>query len=93
MHFATWSDGRPFGIARRKFGASGGRVIQCEGGLGWATEGSGYPMTSFPGTIYDADGNALSPPAPPLAQDQIDACPHRSMVTTGDLAPVWPAYV
>jgi len=63
-------------------------MIQREGALGYATEGSGYPMTSFPGTIYDADGNALSPPAPPLAQDQIDACPHRSMVTTGDLASV-----
>ncbi len=88
MRFATWSDGRPFGIALRKFGASGGRVIQREGALGYATEGSGYPMTSFPGTIYDADGNALSPPAPPLAQDQIDTCPHRSMVTTSDLGPV-----
>jgi len=45
-------------------------------------------MSTFPGVVYDADGNALSPPAPPLAQDQIDACPHRSMVTTGDMAPV-----
>ncbi len=45
-------------------------------------------MSTFPGVIYDADGNALSPPAPPLAQDQIYACPHSSMVTTGDLAPV-----
>ncbi len=34
MRFATWSDGRLFGIALRKFGASGGRVIQCEGALG-----------------------------------------------------------
>ncbi len=47
-------------------------------------------MSTFPGTICDGDGdgNALSPPAPPLTQGQIDACPHRSMVTTGDLAPV-----
>ncbi len=45
-------------------------------------------MSTFPGVIHDTDGNALSPPAPPLAQDEIDACPHRSMVTTGDLAPV-----
>jgi len=45
-------------------------------------------MSTFPGGIYDADGNALSPPAPPLAQGRINACPHRSMVTTGDLAPV-----
>ncbi len=45
-------------------------------------------MSGFPGTIYDADGNALSPPAPPLTQDQIDACPSRSMVTTGGLTPV-----
>ncbi len=45
-------------------------------------------MSTFPGGIYDADGNALSPLASLLTQDQIDACPHRSMVTTADLAPV-----
>ncbi len=28
-------------------------------------------MTTFPGAIYDADGNALSPPAPPLASVQV----------------------
>ncbi len=50
-------------------------------------------MSTFPGVIYDADGNALSPPAPPLTQDQIDACPHRSMVTTADLAPVTPVWL
>jgi len=63
-------------------------VIQRDGALGWATESSGHQISTFPGTIYNADGNALSPPAPPLAQDQIDAGPHRSMVTTGGLAPV-----
>lgn len=88
MRFATWSDGRPFGIALRKFGASGGRVIQREGALGYAAESSGYPMSGFPGIIYDADGNALSPPAPPLAQEQINGCSHRSMVTDRDVAPV-----
>ncbi len=54
--FATWPDGGPFGIALREFGASDGRVIQREGALGWATESSGYQMSGFPGTIYDADG-------------------------------------
>ncbi len=88
MRFATWSDGRPFGIALRKFGASGGRVIQREGALGWATESSGYPMSGFPGIIYDGQGKSLDPTVPDLLQEQLDGYPHRSMVTDRDVAPV-----
>ena len=42
----------------------------------------------FPGTLYDADGRSLDPTMPDLEQDQVDACPHRSMVTDRDMAPV-----
>ena len=45
-------------------------------------------MTSFPGSIHDANGRSLDPTVPDLTQDQIDACPHRSMVSARDLAPV-----
>lgn len=42
----------------------------------------------FPGTLFDAVGRSLDPTVPDLAQDQVDACPHRSMVTDRDAAPV-----
>jgi hypothetical protein len=88
MHFATWSDGRPFGIALRKFGASDGRVIQRDGALGWATENSRHRMSTFPGAIYDGQGKSLDPTIPDLLQEQFDSYPHRSMVTDRDMAPV-----
>jgi hypothetical protein len=45
-------------------------------------------MTSFPGTIYDGDGKSLDPTVPDLAPEQVDACPHRSLVTDRDAAPI-----
>ena len=42
----------------------------------------------FPGNMFDADGKSLDPTMPDLLQDQIDAYPHRSMVTDRDKAPV-----
>ena len=45
-------------------------------------------MTIFPGSIYDADGKSLDPTVPDLLQEQLDAYPHRSMVTDRDVAPV-----
>ena len=45
-------------------------------------------MTSFPGTIFNADGKSLDPTLPDLLQEQIEGCPYRSMVTNRDLTPV-----
>ena len=45
-------------------------------------------MSSFPGAIYNGQGKSLDPTVPDLAQEQIDACPHRSMVTDRNLAPI-----
>ena len=45
-------------------------------------------MSSFPGSIYDADGKSLDPSIPDLLQEQLDDYPHRSMVTDRDEAPV-----
>ena len=45
-------------------------------------------MTSFPGSIYDGRGASLDPTVPDLVQEQIDACPHRSLVTDRDAAPI-----
>ncbi len=45
-------------------------------------------MSSFPGAIYDGQGKSLDPTVPDLVQEQINGCPHRSMVTDRDLAPV-----
>ncbi len=45
-------------------------------------------MSSFPGSIHDADGKSLDPTVPDLTQDRIDACPHRSLVTDRDAAPI-----
>jgi hypothetical protein len=50
-------------------------------------------VTAYPGTIYDGQGKSLDPTLPDLAQEQTDACHHRSMVTDRDVAPivrVWP---
>ena len=46
------------------------------------------PATTFPGTIYDGRGNSLDPTVPNLEQEQIDACPHASLVTDRDVAPI-----
>ena len=45
-------------------------------------------MTTFPGAIYDGQGASLDPTVPDLAQEQFDACPHRSLVAEHDRAPV-----
>ncbi len=45
-------------------------------------------MTGFPGTIYDGQGRSLDPTVPDLAQQQVDACPHCSLVTDRDTAPI-----
>lgn len=45
-------------------------------------------MTSFPGTIYDGQGTSLDPTVPDLVQDQLDAYPHRSLVTDRNAAPI-----
>ena len=45
-------------------------------------------MNSFLGGVYDGQGANLGPTVPDLTQDQIDAGPHRSMVSDRDLAPV-----
>lgn len=45
-------------------------------------------MTTFPGAIYDGRGASLDPTMPDLVQDQLDACPHRSLVTDRDAAPI-----
>ena len=42
----------------------------------------------FPGTMFDAAGRSLDPTVPDLTQDQMDACPHCSLVTDRDVAPV-----
>ena len=38
-------------------------------------------MTIFPGAIYNGQGQSLDPTIPDLVQDQLDAYPHRSLVT------------
>lgn len=63
-------------------------MIQLEGALGWITESSEHRMGSFPGSIYNGQGRSLDPTVPDLAQLQIDACLHRSLVTDRDLAPI-----
>ena len=45
-------------------------------------------MTGFPGTIYDGQGKSLDLTVPDLVQDQLDAYPHRSLVTDQDAAPI-----
>ncbi len=45
-------------------------------------------MTSFPGFVYDGQGQSLDPTVPDLVQEQFDACPHRSLVAEHDRAPV-----
>lgn len=45
-------------------------------------------LLGFPGAIYDADGRSLDPTIPDLVQDELDAYPHRSLVTDRDVAPV-----
>ena len=45
-------------------------------------------MTTFPGAIYDDDGKSLDPTVPDLVQEQVDADPHRSLVTDRDAAPI-----
>ena len=44
-------------------------------------------MTTFPGTIYDGHGASLDLTVPDLVQEQVDACPHRSLVTDLDAYP------
>ncbi len=46
------------------------------------------PATTFPGAIYNGRGKSLDPTVPDLAQEQIDACPNRSLVTDRDAAPI-----
>ncbi len=45
-------------------------------------------MSSFPGAIYDGHGASLDPTVPDRMQDQLDAYPHRSLVTDRDAAPI-----
>ena len=45
-------------------------------------------MTSFPGSIYDGQSANLDPTMPDLAQDQLDAYHHRSLVTDRHAAPI-----
>ncbi len=45
-------------------------------------------MSSFPGSIHDANGKSLDPTVPDLLQEHLDDYPHRSMVTDRDVAPV-----
>ena len=46
-------------------------------------------MTGFPSTIYNGEGRSLDLTVPDLAQEQLDAAPHRSLVTTDrNIAPV-----
>ena len=45
-------------------------------------------MSSFTGSIYDADGKSFDPSIPDLLQEQLDDYPHRSMVTDREEAPV-----
>ena len=45
-------------------------------------------MTSFPGFVYDGQGQSLDPTVPDLAQEQVDACPHHFLVTDRDTAPI-----
>ncbi len=45
-------------------------------------------MNAFPGRIFDGDGVSVDGLADDLTQNVIDACPHRSMVTAQDCAPV-----
>ena len=45
-------------------------------------------MTTFPGSIYDGQGTSLDPTIPDLVQDQLDAYPHRSVVTDRNRAPI-----
>lgn len=45
-------------------------------------------MSYFPGTIYNGEGTSLDPTVPNLTQDQIDGCPHRSLVSDQNLAPI-----
>lgn len=47
-----------------------------------------HRAVGFPGAIYDGQGRSLDPTIPDLSQDQLDAYPHRSMVTDRDVAPV-----
>ncbi len=45
-------------------------------------------MSGFPGCVCDGQGRSLDPTIPDLAQDQLDACPHCSLVTDRDAAPI-----
>ena len=45
-------------------------------------------MSSFPGAIYDGQGKSLDPALPDLVQDQLDAYPHRSLVSDRNTAPI-----
>ena len=45
-------------------------------------------MTSFPGFIYDGQGKSLDPTVPDLTRDQLDAYPHRSLVSDQNTAPI-----
>ena len=42
----------------------------------------------FPGTNYDADGRSLNPTLPGLRQGDLDAYPHRCLVTDRGTAPM-----
>ena len=45
-------------------------------------------MSSFPGFIYDGQGKSLDPTVPDLLQDQLDAYPHRSLVSDRNTIPI-----
>ena len=46
-----------------------------------------YPV-AFPGAIYCVDGRSLDPALPDLRGEDLDAYPHRTLVTDRGVAPV-----
>jgi hypothetical protein len=45
-------------------------------------------MTSFPGTLFNAEGVSLDSTIPDLTEEKLDEYPHRSMVARDGAAPV-----
>ncbi len=45
-------------------------------------------MSSFPGSMFNAEGVSLDATIPDLTQDKLDEYPHRSMVARDGVAPV-----
>ncbi len=45
-------------------------------------------MSSFPGTMFSAEGASLDATIPDLTEDKLDEYPHRSMVARDGAAPI-----